>query len=175
MTSVFAGLDPLSVTVLAAVTIQRLGELIYSRRNELMLRASGAVEHGESHYPTMVAIHGAWLLGLWVFASSIRPDLAWLATFAGLQLLRVWVLATLRRRWTTRIMVLPGEPLVVAGPYRLMPHPNYAVVAAEIFALPMAYGLVWYALLFSGLNGGILFVRIRAENEALSRSSAARC
>lgn len=167
-------LDTLSIAVLSAVTIQRLGELVYSRRNEVWLRAHGALEHGKTHYPAMVAIHAAWLIGLWVFASSIRPDLRWLVAFLGLQLLRVWVLATLRGRWTTRILVLPGEPLVVAGPYRLMSHPNYAVVSAEIFVLPMAYGLTWFALLFSGLNAAILAFRIRAENDALRTSSTGR-
>jgi methyltransferase len=77
-------------------------------------------------------------------------------------------LATLGERWTTRIIVLPGEPLVTKGPYRLIAHPNYAVVIGEIFVLPMAFGLVWYALLFSALNAAILFVRIRAENEVLT-------
>lgn len=171
MVTAFDGLDPLSVIVLAAVTIQRLGELIYSRQNELRLRAKGAVEYGRSHYPAMVTIHAAWLIGLWFFVSSMQPDWIWLAAFVVLQVLRIWILATLGRRWTTRIMVLPDAPLVYAGPYRLMPHPNYAVVTAEIFVLPMAYGLVWFALLFSVLNAAILMVRIPAENTALSASS----
>jgi methyltransferase len=164
------GLDGLSVVVLAAVTLQRLAELIYSHRNEIRLRAQGAVEHGAGHYPAMVAIHASWLIALWLFASVLRPNPGLLLIFLILQALRIWVLATLGARWTTRIMVLPTAPLVAAGPYRFLPHPNYAVVTAEIFVLPMAYGLVGLALLFSCLNAAILWVRIREEDKALRRS-----
>jgi methyltransferase len=87
--------------------------------------------------------------------------------FAVLQALRVWVLSTLGRRWTTRIMVLPTAPLVARGPYRWLSHPNYAVVTAEILVLPLAYGLIWIALLFTALNAAILWVRIGTENTAL--------
>jgi methyltransferase len=91
----------------------------------------------------------------------------WLAAFIGLQVLRLWVLATLKERWTTRIIVIPGAPLIKAGPYRFMHHPNYAIVAGEIFTLPMAFGLTAFAVVFSLLNAGILAIRIRAENRAL--------
>jgi methyltransferase len=170
MIQLLLDLDGLSVGVLAAVTLQRLGELVYSYRNEYRLRARGAVEHGAGHYPAMVAIHASWLIALWWFASALRPNGAMLIVFVILQGLRVWVLATLGPRWTTRILVLPAAPLVARGPYRLLPHPNYAVVTAEIFVLPMAYGLVTLALVFSCLNAAILWVRIRAEDEALRRS-----
>jgi methyltransferase len=172
MSALLAHLDGLSVAVLAALTLQRLAELVHSHRNETWLRANGAVEFGAAHYPAMVAIHAAWLLALWVFASAIRPGLAWLAVFAVLQALRVWVLSTLGRRWTTRIMVLPQAPLVARGPYRWLSHPNYAVVTAEIFVLPMAYGLVWAAVLFTALNAAILWVRIGTENTALRGAGA---
>jgi methyltransferase len=156
-----------AVVVLAAVTLQRLAELRYSRRNEARLRSKGAVEHAPGHYPAIVLLHAAWLVGLWVLAVGIRPHLGWLALFVVLQLLRVWVLATLGRRWTTRILVLPGETLVSAGPYRLLPHPNYAVVVAEIFVLPMVFGLTLYGVVFSVLNAAVLWVRISAESAAL--------
>lgn len=162
-----SSLDGLSVAVLAAVTLQRLAELAYSRRNETLLRAQGAVEHGAGHYPAMVALHTSWLIALWGVASSLHPNWRLLIVFLALQGLRVWVLATLGRRWTTRILVLPSAPLVVGGPYRFLPHPNYAVVTAEIFVLPMAYGLLELALLFSALNAAILWVRIRTEDKAL--------
>lgn len=167
MTLLPSSLDGLSVAVLAAVTLQRLAELAYSHRNETLLRAQGAVEHGAGHYPAMVAIHASWLIALWVLASSLHPNWLLLIVFLALQGLRVWVLATLGRRWTTRILVLPSAPLVAGGPYRFLPHPNYAVVTAEIFILPMAYGLLLLALLFSALNAAILWVRIRAEDKAL--------
>jgi methyltransferase len=164
------GLDGLSVAVLSAVTLQRLAELAYSHRNETRLRAQGAVEHGAGHYPAMVAIHASWLVALWWFAAVLRPNPWLLVVFLILQGLRIWVLATLGGRWTTRIMVLPTAPLVARGPYRFLPHPNYAVVTAEIFVLPIAYGLIELAIVFSCLNAAILWVRIGAEDKALRRA-----
>jgi methyltransferase len=166
-------IDPVAAAVLAFVTVQRLAELVYARRNEARLRARGAEEFAPDHYPAIVGLHTAWIVGLWVLGSGVRPDMTWLILFFILQALRVWVLATLGERWTTRIIVLPGERLVAKGPYRLISHPNYAVVAGEIFVLPMAFGLVSYALVFSALNAAILFIRIRAENEALGAATGA--
>ncbi len=166
-------IDPLAALVLAFVTLQRLTELVYARRNEKRLRARGAAEYAPGHYPAIVLLHAAWLAGLWGLAIGITPETGWLILFIVLQILRIWVLATLGDRWTTRIIVVPGEPLVRSGPYRLIPHPNYAVVIGEIFVLPMAFGLLWYALLFSALNAAILFIRIRAENEALAAAGGA--
>jgi methyltransferase len=163
-----AAFNTAAVAILAAVTLQRLAELLYSRRNEAWLRDQGAVEHAPGHYPAIILLHAAWLLGLWILAFGVQPHLGWLAGFVVLQALRVWVLTTLGRRWTTRILVLPGQPLVVAGPYRFLPHPNYAVVVAEIFVLPMVFGLTLYGLVFSVLNAAVLWVRIRAESAALS-------
>jgi methyltransferase len=159
----------LAVLVLALVTLQRLGELALARRNTARLREAGAVEVGAGHYPLVVAVHAAWLAGLSLLAPSIAPSLPWLAAFAVLQVLRVWVLASLGRRWTTRILVLPGAPLVRRGPYRLMAHPNYAIVVGEIAVLPIAFGLYGYALVFSLLNAAILAIRIKAETDALAR------
>lgn len=161
-------LDGVAVVVLAFVTAQRLAELVYARHNEARLRAAGAVEFGAAHYPFIVALHAAWLLGLWIIASGTRPAMGWLAVFFLLQGLRLWVLLTLGGRWTTRIIVPPGAALIRSGPYRFLSHPNYAVVAAEIFVLPISFGLFFYALLFSALNAAMLVVRIRAEEAALS-------
>ncbi len=162
-----AWIDPAAFALLLFVTVQRLAELVYSARNEKRLRARGAVEHSPEHYPAMVALHASWLIGLWALALGSEPSAGWVVVFLILQGLRLWVLATLGERWTTRIIVPPGEPLVAKGPYRILSHPNYAVVVGEIFVLPMAFGLVWYALIFSALNAIILAVRIRAENRAL--------
>jgi methyltransferase len=159
----------LSVLVLALVTAQRLAELALARRNTARLKAQGAVEVGAGHYPLIVVLHATWLAGLWLLAWNVSPSLVWLAIFAVLQMLRIWVLASLGPRWTTRILVMPGAPLVRRGPYRFMRHPNYAVVAAEIAVLPVAYGLYWYALAFSLINAAVLAVRIKAESEALAR------
>ena len=160
----------LTVAVLALVTIERVCELFLARRNTKRLLAAGATEYGAQHYPLIVALHAAWLAALWIAAPGRPVSLAWLLVFAVFQGLRVWVLATLGPRWTTRIIVLPGEPLVARGPYRFMRHPNYAVVIGEIAALPLAFGLPFQAIAFSISNAAVLFVRIRAENAALSGS-----
>ena len=157
----------LAVVVLAAVTAQRLGELILAARNTRRLIAQGAYEVGAAHYPLLIVLHGAWLVCLWTFGWNRAVDLSWLAVFVGLQALRVWVIATLGLRWTTRIIVLPGAPLVGGGPYRLLNHPNYAVVVAEIAVVPLTFGLPVIAGVFSILNAGVLWVRIRAESRAL--------
>jgi methyltransferase len=159
--------------ILGLVTLQRLGELVLARRNTDRLRAQGAYEVAAGHYPLIVALHGAWLAGLWYLAVYDPSDTGlswpWFAVFAILQALRVWVISTLGPRWTTRIIVLPGAPLVTSGPYRFVSHPNYCVVAAEILALPLVFGLLWYGIVFSALNAAVLWIRIRAEAAALAR------
>jgi methyltransferase len=157
----------LATIILALVTLQRAGELVLARRNTRRLLARGAVEVAPGHYPLIVLVHLAWLAGLWLLARDVPVDLFWLATFVVLQALRAWVIATLGQRWTTRIIVLPGAPLVRAGPYRFLPHPNYVVVAGEIAVLPLAFGLPLYALAFSIANAAVLALRIRAEDRAL--------
>lgn len=161
----------LTVLVLAFVTLQRLGELFLARRNTARLLECGALEVAPGHYPLIVGLHTLWLGGLWVLALTrgLAPDLLLLAIFIVLQGLRVWVLATLGPRWTTRILVVPGERLIASGPYRYLSHPNYWVVIGEILVLPLAFGLVWYAAVFSILNLAVLWVRVRAENKALGR------
>jgi methyltransferase len=156
-----------SIALLALVTIQRLGELVLANYNTRRLKARGAYEVAPGHYPLIVILHGAWVVGLWVLAWNLPANL-WLAGgFLVLEGLRVWVLTSLGDRWTTRIIILPGAPLVKRGPYRFFPHPNYAVVCAEIALLPLVFGLWWYAALFTALNAAVLWVRIRAENAAL--------
>jgi len=157
----------LAILVLALVTIQRLAELVIARRNTERLLKAGAIEASPGHYPLIVALHAAWLIGLWVLAYNIPPNLVLIGIFLILQALRVWVLVTLGPRWTTRIIILPGAPLVTTGPFRFLSHPNYCVVVAELLVLPLAFGLVWYGIIFSILNAMILTIRIRAENEAL--------
>jgi methyltransferase len=157
-----------SVALLVVVTAQRLLELVISKRNTAELLARGAVEHGAAHYPAMVLLHAAWLIGLWLFAAGLEPSLPLIGLYLLLQAFRVWTLASIGRRWTTRIIVAPGEPLVAKGPYRFMRHPNYAVVIAEILVLPLVFGLNAFAMLFSLLNLAMLAVRIPAEAAALA-------
>lgn len=157
----------LSLVVLVLVTLQRLGELVLAKRNTARLKAQGAVEVGAGHYPLIVVLHAAWLVGLWLLAWDRPVVLGWLLVFLVLQALRVWIIASLGGRWTTRIIILPQAPLVRRGPYRLISHPNYVVVAGEIAVLPLAFGLPVFALVFSILNALVLSVRIRAEGAAL--------
>jgi len=157
-----------AVVILVLVTAQRLGELILARHNTARLLAKGATEIGRGHYPLVVALHAAWLTALWIWGRDQDVNVLALIGFAAMQGLRLWVLATLGERWTTRIIVLPGAPLVTAGPYRYLSHPNYAVVVGEIALLPLALHLPWLALVFSLLNAAVLFIRIRVEARALS-------
>jgi methyltransferase len=162
----------LATAILALVTLQRLGELVLARHNTRALLARGGIEVGARHYPLIVAVHAAWLIVLWIFGRDQAVDLLALALFIVLQGLRVWILVTLGARWTTRIMVLPGEKLVASGPYRYLSHPNYVVVAGEIAILPLALHLPVVAVVFTLLNAIVLAIRIRAETRALANVSA---
>jgi methyltransferase len=160
----------LASLILALVTLQRLGELALARANTTNLKARGAIEVGAAHYPLIVAVHTAWLTTLWILGRDQAVNLPALAAFVVLQGLRVWIIATLGSRWTTRIIVLMGEPLIASGPYRYLAHPNYAVVAAEIAILPLALHLPLTALVFTFLNAVVLFIRIRAESRVLNEA-----
>ena len=156
-----------SIALLAFVTLQRLIELPIAQTNARMLIAQGGYEVGAGHYRWIVALHAAWLLTLWWLAPGRPISLPFLLLFLLIEAGRVWVLRTLANRWTTRIIVVPGERLLTRGPYRFVNHPNYLVVVGEIAVLPLVFGLWDIAILFSLLNAAILTVRIRAENRAL--------
>jgi len=158
-----------SIAILALVTLQRLGELWLSNRNTRRLLAQGAHEAGRGHYPLIIAVHALWLAALWWLAPDRPVDPFWLALFVLLEIGRIWVIATLGRRWTTRIIVLPQAPLVRKGPYRFVDHPNYLVVIGEIAVLPLVFGLWQVAAVFSALNAAVLAIRIREETRALHR------
>ncbi len=158
----------LAVPLLAFVTFERLGELWLAHRNTAMLFANGAHEVAPGHYPLIILVHTAWLAGLWALGWALPVNLFWLAVFLALQAGRVWVIATLGHRWTTRIIVLPGAPLVRTGPYRFLTHPNYLVVVGEIAVLPLCLGLPWYAAVFSAANAAVLWIRVQAEDAAFS-------
>jgi methyltransferase len=157
----------LNAAVLGLVTLSRLVELPIARANTQRLLAEGGHEVAPGHYPLIVALHAAWLTSLWLLALNRPVNLPLLALFGLVECGRIWVLHSLGRRWTTRIVVVPGETLVARGPYRFVRHPNYTVVVAEIALLPLVFGLWRVALVFSLLNAAILAVRIRAENDAL--------
>jgi methyltransferase len=155
--------------ILAFVALQRVGELIYASGNTRALKLRGGIEYGRRHYPLIVLLHASWLSAI---AIGIRDDAAVrvfpLTFFMGLQALRVWVLATLGRYWTTRVITIPGVSLVHRGPYRFLRHPNYLVVIGEMALLPLVFGQVRNAIVFSVLNGAALTWRIRIEETALA-------
>lgn len=157
------------IAVLAFVTLQRLAELALSQRNTKILLARGGYEAAPGHYPFIVLLHATWLAVLWLLGPGPPVEIVPLVAFAVLQLARIWVIATLGERWTTRIIILPGEPLVKSGPYRWFNHPNYMIVAGEFAVLPLVFGLPMVAIVFSLLNGLMLWVRITDENKELGR------
>jgi len=158
----------LTLVILALVTAERLMELFLAKRNAERLLAQGAVESGAAHFPWITGVLTVWLLGIWILAWQTPPHLGWLTIFFVAMGLKLWTIATLGPRWTARIITLPGAPLVLRGPYRFIRHPNYVFLMAEIAALPLAFGLAWYALIFSLFVGLMLWIRIRAENAALA-------
>jgi methyltransferase len=176
---VLMGLDSrlLYTGLVVLVSIGRLAELRIAGRNRALLLARGGVETAAEHYPWMVALHTAFLfscpLEVWLFDRPLLPPLAasMLAVEAGAVALRWWVIRTLGGRWTTRIVVLPGAPPVAGGPYRRLRHPNYLAVCLEIAALPLIHSAWCTAVAFSLLNAWLLWVRIRAEEQALAGSS----
>jgi methyltransferase len=155
--------------IIALVILQRAGELILADRNTQKLKARGAVEIGAGHYRFIVLLHMAWLMAvLWLIPTPVVIHWGWILVFLLMQAGRVWVIASLGPYWTTRIITLPGVPLVKRGPYRFVRHPNYLVVAGEILALPLAFGEIWVAVIFSIVNAAVLYWRIREEETGLA-------
>ena len=162
-------MNPIAVAVVALVALERLAELWQARRNTRALLGAGGVEVGRGHYPLIVGLHAAWLLAiLLAVPREAGVSVPLLIAFAVLQGLRLWVLMSLGRFWTTRVITLPGAPLVRRGPYRYLRHPNYLVVAAEIAVLPLAFGAWAVAAVFSALNAALLTWRISMEDQALA-------
>ncbi|WP_339913875.1 isoprenylcysteine carboxylmethyltransferase family protein [uncultured Brevundimonas sp.] len=155
--------------ILALVAIQRMGELGLARRNTTRLKADGGIEVGAGHYPLFVLLHASWLAVLVVLTPWTTVPNPWLiGVFVLLQLGRVWVIATLGRYWTTRIITVPGAPLVRRGPYRFVRHPNYWIASLELAVLPLAFGQIWIALVWSLANALLVRHRVRVEESALS-------
>lgn len=158
-------------TLIAAVAVERLAELVVSKRNLEWSKANGGREFGSGHYPVMVALHTGLLVGALAEGRKrrFRPALGWpmLGVVLAAQGLRWWCITTLGRQWNTRVVVVPGASRVVDGPYRMIPHPNYVAVVAEGAALPLVRGGWITALVFSVANAALLRTRIRVENDAL--------
>ena len=163
--------------LLFAVGVERLAELVLAQRNMARSRARGGVEIGAGHYPVMVALHLALLVGCMVEVAVMQrpfiPALGWpmLALVVAAQGLRWWCITTLGRQWNTRVVVIPGAPRIDGGPYRWISHPNYVAVAVEGLALPLVHSAWVTALAFTTLNAALLSTRVSVENSALARLS----
>ena len=161
--------------LVAVVGLERIAELVVSKRNLAWSRARGGVEFGSGHYPAMVILHTGLLLGclaeVFLLDRPFLPMLGWpmLAVVIAAQALRWWCIATLGQQWNTRVVVVPGAPRVTGGPYRLMSHPNYIAVIVEGIALPLVHSAWITACVFTVLNAVLLTTRINTENAALAR------
>ncbi|MFH5821543.1 isoprenylcysteine carboxyl methyltransferase family protein [Georgenia sp. AZ-5] len=170
----------LFTALVLAVGCERLAELVVATRNARWSFARGGVETGRGHYPVMVALHTGLLVGalveVWVRRPEFVPALGWpmLALALGSQALRWWCITVLGPRWNTRVIVVPGLPLVSNGPYRWFSHPNYVAVVVEGFALPLVHSAWITALVFTLANAVLLTVRIRTEDRALAAAAGAR-
>lgn len=164
--------------LIAVVALERLAELVVSKRNAKIMKGAGAIEYGASHYPAMVALHIALLIGAPLEVALLdRPFVPWLGwtmltLVVAAQILRWWCITTLGPQWNTRILVAPGLPLVDRGPYALMRHPNYLAVVVEGLALPLVHTAWITAGVFTLINGFVLRARIDAEDRALGSVSA---
>jgi methyltransferase len=165
------------VLLVAAVGVERLAELVVATRNARWAFAHGGVESGRGHYPVMAAMHTVFLVAcIAEVAIADRPFLPWLgwpmlALVVASQALRWWCVATLGHQWNTRVIVVPGLPLVSGGPYRWLRHPNYVAVVVEVAALPLVHTAWVTALVFTLANAVVLAVRIPVEERALATVS----
>ena len=154
---------------IALVALQRMLELVCARHNTVKLHRLGAMEADAAGYPFFVLLHASWLASLAVFVPATAPPY-WplLGFFALLQFGRVWVIRSLGSHWTTRLVTLPDAPLVQTGPYRYFRHPNYLLVVVEVAVLPLAFGAVAIATIFSALNLALIARRVRIEDGVLA-------
>lgn len=156
------------------VVLERLAELALARHNTKRLLAQGAVEYGARHYPLFIVLHVSWLVAIFFF---VHPgmSISWplIALYGLLIVGRAWVIVSLGRYWTTRVISISSTPLSRRGPYRFLRHPNYLIVIGEIAVLPLAFGAWWIALVFSLLNLMLVLHRIRVEDQALAPRRAA--
>ena len=168
----------LYLALIAVVAIERLLELVITTRNVRWARERGGLEFGRGHYPWMVALHTGFLLAcpleVFLLQRAFVPWLGWpMLVLVGLSMaLRYWAVTTLGRRWSTRVVVVPGLPAVDGGPFRFLRHPNYVAVIVEGFALPLVHGAWVTALVFQALNAWILSVRIGVEERSLREHSS---
>jgi len=161
--------------LLALIAVQRLVELLITRRHTRDALALGGIEYGQGHFGWMRLLHAAFLVScaaevVWLhrpFTPAL--GLPMLALVLAAQALRWWTMRSLGPWWNARVVVVPGMRVVTRGPYRYHRHPNYVAVGVEGFAIPLVHGAWITALVFSLANALLLLVRIRCEEHALLR------
>lgn len=165
--------EPLFGTaVLALVALQRGVEVLFARRNARELVARGAHLADDDGTPVLVVLHALWLAAMAVERAVFgarSPDgtpTAFVVALALVEALRAWTLLTLGRRWTIRVVVVPGEAPVARGPYRFVRHPNYLVVMVEVLLVPLGIGAWRTAATFALPHALALLDRIRREERA---------
>ena len=152
------------------IILQRIGELLLSKRNEKWLLKNGAVEYGHQHYKFIVLLHFLFICALifeYVIQSTSFYSLSLLVFYLFILAFKAWTILSLGKFWNTKIYRIPKAPLIIKGPYRYFKHPNYLIVIAEILVIPLTFNLYYTAISFSFLNAVMLFVRIKEENRAL--------
>lgn len=158
-----------------ATIIERLTEMVVSKRNKVWSLNQGGVEYGADHYKLMVGMHVLFFVAILVeflwFGSGVPPQVRLGAVVVGIfcQMTRVWIIQTLGKQWNTRVIIVPALTRVLTGPYRFLNHPNYVVVATEMVALPLVFGAWRTAIVFTVLNAWMMIVRIGVENHALAK------
>lgn len=164
-------MNPFLLVLFMFVIIQRFVELIIAKRNEKWMKRRGAIEVGIAHYKWFVIVHGLFFVCLfveWLYQQPLTSVNGWLfSLFAALQVGRLWCIMSLGRYWNTKIIYLPGVPLVKKGPYKYMKHPNYLIVGLELVILPLLFQAYWCAIIFPLLHLLLLRIRIPIENKAL--------
>jgi methyltransferase len=161
------------VLFISFLILLRLSELLIARRNEIWLRANGAVEYGKKHYPFIVLLHLGFMLSLvieYLLKPTETPDYFLLALFLALIAVKMHIIYSLGRYWNTKILHISGVPLVRKGLYKYFKHPNYFIVISEIAVIPLIFHLYVTAIVFSVLNAIMLFIRIKAENKILKQA-----
>jgi methyltransferase len=155
------------------IICQRLFEMKIAKRNERWMLARGGIRVGEAHYKWFLMLHTLFFISIMLEAGLYREEtfslnMILLAVFISAQLARIWCIASLGRFWNTKIIVLPRVALIRKGPYKYVKHPNYIIVAIELFIIPLLFGAYLTAILFPLLHLLLLKIRIPLEERALS-------
>lgn len=160
---------------ICVIIVQRIGELVIAKRNEQVMKKRGGIEVGEEHYFLFIVLHVSFFISLLIETyvreagfATILAGLLW-GLFLFTQLLRIWSIKSLGNYWNTKIIIIPHEERITTGPYKFLNHPNYLIVGVELFVIPLMVQAYYTALLFPLLHILLMFIRIPAENRALSR------